>query len=152
MMIKYIVRLSVSERVYLESVIGKGVSTAYRNRRARILLLSDRGPDGTKWTNAKIAKAVGVAERTVEHVKQKLVEQGLEAALESRRRTDTPKNKKFDGVSHAQLVTLACSAPPVGRSRWTLQLLADKLVELKVVDSVCADTVRLELKNRVAAP
>jgi hypothetical protein len=150
-MTKYIVRLSSEERNYLEAMIGKGSSTAYRNRRARILLLADRAT-GSRWGNAKIAEAVGVAERTVEHVKQELVERGLEGALESKKRTDTPKNKKFDGVSHARLMTLACSSPPLGRSRWTLQLLADKLVELKIVDSVCADTVRLELKKRVAAP
>jgi len=143
---KYVVRLSVEERGTLESLLGEGRAAADKLLRARMLLKADIGAGGPAWTDEKIAEAFEVAISTVHRLRERLVEDGFEAALVRRPRSRW-RVPKLDGEKEARLVALACSVPPEGRARWTLQLLADKLVELQVVNSISEETVRLRLKK-----
>lgn len=143
---KYVVRLTKEERTTLESLVGDRRAAADKRFRARMLLKADVGVCGPGWTDAKIAEAFEVGESTVHRLRQRLVEDGLEAALVRKPRS-RPRVPKLDGEKEARLVALACSDPPEGRARWTLQLLADKLVELQVVDWISDETVRLRLKK-----
>ncbi|MBN2022469.1 MAG: helix-turn-helix domain-containing protein [Pirellulales bacterium] len=115
-------------------------------RRARILLKADVGQHGPGWTDAKIVEALDVSQSTAYRVRQTFVEEGLEAALHRKRPTGR-QYRKLDGRQEAHLIAVACSAPPRGRSRWTLKLLADKLVELEIVESIGTETVRRTLKK-----
>lgn len=144
---RYIVRLSGEERERLLSLVKTGKAAAYRRLHAQILLKADIGPEGPGWTDAHISEALEVTTRTVERVRQRLVERGLEGALGRavQRRRKAPK---LDGAGEARLIALRCSAPPDGRQRWTLQLLADQLVVLGEVDSIALETVRQVLKKR----
>src|SRR5262249_11304531 len=112
-----------------------------------ILLKADAAAGGPAWTDDRIAEAVEVTLRTVERVRQRFVEQGLEAALVRKKQDRPSRERKLDGADEARLIALACSEPPQGRSAWTLQLLADKLVELRVVDTISDETVRQVLKK-----
>jgi transposase len=144
---KYKVTLTAAERQQLSDLIAAGKAAAQKLAHARILLKADAAPGGPAWTDVQIAEALEVGTATVERVRQRFVEQGLEAAL-VRKRPDRPSRaRKLDGRAEARLIALACSAPPEGRKEWTLQLLADRLVELAVVDSVCDETVRRVLKK-----
>ena len=143
---RYVVTLTPEERTYLRSLISKGKAAAFKQRHARILLKTDQGPEGECWTDEKIEHAVEVHSSTVERLRRRFVEEGLEAALQ-RKEQKNRKAKKIDGEAEARLVTLACSKPPDGRTTWTLQLLADQLVSLEVVDSVSPETVRKTLKK-----
>lgn len=143
---KYIVRLSGEEREQLEALVKKGKGMAYKRLHAQILLTADVGEEGPGWKDQPISQALGVSTRTVERVRERLVEQGLEAALE-RAPQQRYKPLKLDGEGQAQLVALACSAPPEGRRRWTLQLLADRLVSLGCVEEISYETVRQVLKK-----
>lgn len=143
---KYIVQLTAEQRATLEQRIRAGTSAAAVQRHARILLKADTAPDGPACSDAAIASAVEVSVPTVERVRQLFVRQGLDAAL-GRKPTTRRSQRKLDGVGEAQLVAITCSPPPEGADRWTLALLADKLVELNVVDSIARDTVRLTLKK-----
>jgi len=143
---KYVVRLTKEERVTLESVVGDRRAAADKRLRARMLLKADVGVCGPGWTDEKISEAFEVGESTIHRLRQRLVEDGLEAALVRKPRS-RPRFPKLDGEKEARLVALACSDPPEGRARWTLQLLADKLVQLEVVDSISDETVRLRLKK-----
>lgn len=148
---KYLVRLLADERESLEAMISKGRAAADKLLRARMLLKADVGEGVPGWSDEQIADAFEVSLATIHRLRQRLVEEGLEASLvrKSRVRQRPPK---LDGEQEARLVTLACSAPPQGRSRWTLQLLADKLVELHVVDAISDETVRLRLKKTRSSP
>jgi len=144
---KYKVTLTDEERQGLSGLIAAGKAAAQKLAHARILLKADADDGGPAWPDARIAEAVEVSVATVERVRQRFVEQGLEAAL-ARKKQDRPSRpRKLDGRAEAHLVALACSAPPQGRQEWTMQLLADKLVELRVVDRVCDETVRRCLKK-----
>jgi transposase len=144
---KYIVTLAAEERQTLQGVIGTGQASAKKLAHARILLKADVALGGPCWTDTQIAQAVEVSVATVERVRQRFVEQGLEAAL-ARKPQDRPSRvPKLDGRAEAQVVALACSQPPQGRPCWTMRLLADKLVELQVVDAVSDETVRRVLKK-----
>lgn len=143
---RYIVKLSQEERKKLEGLISKGKGSARRLMHARILLKADSGEWGEGWTDEKTAQALNVSVATVEQVRQRLVEGGVEAAL-SRKKHSRTRSRKLDGDGEARLVTLACSEAPDGRSRWTLQLLADRMVELAYVDSLSDETVRRTLKK-----
>jgi transposase len=143
---KYVVRLTNEERATLESLVGDRRAAADKRLRARMLLKADVGVGGPGWTDAKIAEAFEVGVSTIHRLRQRLVEDGLEAAL-VRKPKSRHRLPKLDGEKEARLVALACSDPPEGRGRWTLQLLADKLVELEVVDSISDETVRLRLKK-----
>lgn len=143
---KYIVRLSGEEREQLEALVKKGRAAAYKRLHAQILLTADVGEGGPGWKDQPISQALGVSTRTVERVRERLVEQGLEAALD-RALPQRYKPLKLDGEGQAQLVALACSTPPEGRRRWTLQLLADRLVSLGCVEKISYETVRQALKK-----
>jgi transposase len=144
---KYKVTLTSEERNSLQDLIAAGKASAQKLAHARILLKADAAPGGPAWIDARIAEAVEVNVTTVERVRERFVEQGVEAAL-ARKKQDRPsRERKLDGQAEARLVALACSEPPLGRARWTLRLLADKLVELEVVDTVSTETVRQVLKK-----
>jgi transposase len=144
---KYKVTLTAEERQQLSELIATGKAAARKLAHARILLKADAADGGPAWVDALIAEAVEVSVATVERVRQRFVEQGLEAAL-GRKQPDRPSRPpKLDGRAEARLIALACSAPPEGRKQWTMQLLADKLVELEVVDGICDETVRRALKK-----
>lgn len=142
---KYIVRLSCEEREELESLVRKGKTQAYRIKHANILLAVDA--DGPSWKDEEAAEAFGCHLNTVANVRQRLVEEGLEAAVERKKQKSPSRERILDGEKEARLITLACSEPPEGRPKWTLQMLADKLVALEVVDSICDQTVRRTLKK-----
>ena len=130
---KYVVRLTEDERQSLESLLSGKRTGADRALRARILLKADLGGDA--WSDTEIADAFEVGVSTIHRLRQRLVEEGLEAAL-SRRPMSSKRARKLDGAQEARLIALACGSAPEGRARWTLRLLADKLVELEVVPSI----------------
>ena len=142
---KYIVRLRQEERQQLEALIAKGKAAAYRIRHANILLKVDA--DGPAWSDRQTAEAFGCHLNTVRNVRQRLVEQGFEAALERKKQATPSRKPILDGQGQARLIALACSKPPEGRDRWTLKLLADRLVALEVVESISDQTVRRTLKK-----
>src|SRR5437667_8573641 len=139
---KYTVTLTAEERNSLQRLVTTGKAAAKKLTHARILLKADAAPGGPAWIDADIAGAVEVSAATVERVRQRFVEQGLEAALVRKRQDRPSRERKLDGRGEARLIALACSSPPSGRGAWTLQLLADKLVELQVVDTIADETVR----------
>jgi hypothetical protein len=143
---KYIVTLTEEERQELERLVRRGKAAARKLSHARIVLKADSGPEGPGWTDEQIAHALDVHPTTVEDVRKRFVLESLEGAL-NRRRPKREYRRKLDGRAEAQLVTLACSSPPEGHKSWTLQLLADKLVELQYVESVVPETVRRTLKK-----
>ena len=143
---KYKVTLTAEECQQLADLIAAGKAAAQKLAHARVLLKADAA-NGPAWPDARIAEAVEVSIATVERIRQRFVEQGLEAAL-SRKKQDRPSRPRtLDGRAEARLIALACSAPPAGRKEWTMQLLADRLVALQVVDTVCDATVRRALKK-----
>ena len=142
---KYVVRLGSDEREVLELLVKKGKTQAYRIKHANILLAVDA--DGPDWSDEEAAEAFGCHVNTVANVRQRFVEQGVEAALERKKQKSPSRERILDGEKEARLIALACSAPPEGRSKWTLQLLADKLVALRVVETISDQTVRRTLKK-----
>ena len=142
---KYIVRLSDEERGVCQSVVKRRKGTSEKVNRAQILLKADA--DGPNWPDAKIAEAFGCSVRTVENLRERLVTEGFEAALERKKRATPPTPRKLDGVGEAKLIAMRLGKPPAGYGRWTLQLLADELVLLEVVPSIAAETVRKVLKK-----
>ena len=143
---KYVVRLSEAERVELEALVKTGRAAARKRLHAQILLKADEGEHGPAWTDATIRQALDVSSRTVERVRQGLVEAGLPTALNGRPQPRY-KSPKLAGEQEAHLIAMACSAPPVGRKRWTLRLLADRMAELEYVDTVSYETIRQVLKK-----
>jgi len=142
---KYIVRLTDDERKQLEDLVSKGAARAYRIKHGNILLSVDA--DGPGWCDEKTAQAFRCHCSTVHNVRERFVEQGLEAALNRKRQQRASRKPILDGEGQARLIALSCSEPPKGRLRWTLKLLADKLVELNVVESISDQTVRRALKK-----
>jgi transposase len=132
-------------------LVSKGKAAAYKQRHARVLLKADEGPHGEQWTDAEISRALDVHSSTIERLRQRFVEESLEACLQ-RKEQKNRKAKKFDGAAEARLTAVACSDPPEGRECWTLKLLADEMVALEIVDSVCRETVRKTLKKNVLKP
>ncbi len=142
---KYIVRLSDAERKECEQVIKKLKGSSSKVRRAQMLLKADVA--GSGWSDAQIAEAFTIRTRTVEKLRQRVVEVGFESALNGKKRANPPTLPKLDGEGEAKLIAMRLGKPPVGYGRWTLQLLADQLVTLEIVDSICAETVRKTLKK-----
>lgn len=142
---KYVVRLSEEERTNLLGLIKKGKSAAYKLTHARILLEADED-NGPIKTDKTIAEQLHVGLKTVKRVRQRFVEEGMDAAL-SRKPHSRTRPKVLNGEEEAHLIALACSSPPEGRARWTLKLLSDRLVEMEVVDAVSAATVGRTLKK-----
>ena len=143
---RYVVRLTDREREYLQGLIGSGTAPARKLLHARVLLKADEGPGGPGLVDDTIAEVVEVSQPTVFRIRRQYVDEGLEAAL-NRRPPTREYQRKLDGVQEAHLVALACGAPPEGQARWSLRLLADKLVELEIVDAVSYQTVRRVLKK-----
>jgi hypothetical protein len=143
---RYKVTLTPSERTQLTELTRCGKTPAAKFLHARVLLLCDAGDHGDPWKVADVAAALGISSRTVEHIKQRFVEEGLEAAL-VRKPHRKPRDVTFDGSFDARLTALACSPAPEGYQRWTVRLLADKLVELKIVNAVSVMTVQRSLKK-----
>jgi len=148
---KWVVRLDGPEREELETVLATPRAAAERVLRARVLLKADEGAGGPAWSDTQIADTFEISVSKVQRLRQRLVEEGLAAAL-VRHPSPQARPRKLDGAQEARLVTLACSAPPAGRARWTLQLLADQLVVLKVVDTISDETVRVTLKKTRSSP
>ncbi|GET24381.1 hypothetical protein NT017_07100 [Prolixibacter sp. NT017] len=147
-MVKYKVTLTKKEREELESIVNKGRHTSQKFRNAYVLLNCDEGEYSEKATNSEISKILKVGMRTIDRIKKRFVEEGFDAVLE-RKPTSREYEKKADGDFEAHLVALSCSGPPEGFSRWSLRLLADKMVELEIVDSISHETVRTVLKKRL---
>jgi transposase len=144
---KYLVTLTDQERQDLKHLLSAGKRSALTLTRARILLKADQADGGPAWDDDRIAQALDCGRRTVERVRQRFVERGPADALGRKRQDKPSRERKFDGAQEARLIALACSAPPAGRARWTLKLLADRLVELAVFDAVSDETVRRVLKK-----
>lgn len=144
---KYVIRLTEEERVGLTGLVNTGKVAAGKRRHAEILLKADAGPLGPACSDAQIVAALGVGERTIQAVRQRCVEEGLEAALVRRRQCRPSRQRILDGAKEAQLVAVCCGQAPAGRVRWTLRMLADRLVELEVVEDISYETVRRTLKK-----
>jgi transposase len=143
---KYIVDLTDSERAFLEQLTTKGKIAAYKMNHARILLLADINTQVGGWTDLKISEALNVGQATIERVRQRFVEEGIESAL-GRREQKNRRSKIIDGEKEAYLIALACSKTPMGQASWTLQMLADKMIELQYVEKVSRETIRKTLKK-----
>src|SRR5215211_4823548 len=144
---KYPVILTETERDNLKRLIAAGTAPARKLTHARILLKADESPEGPAWVDDEVAEAVETSQPTVSRVRKQYFEEGLEAAL-NRRAPNRIYQRKLDGEQEAHLLALACSEPPEGQARWSLRLLADKLVELEIVDEeVSYQTVRRTLKK-----
>ena len=149
MPIKYVVRLNEEDRTELEKLISSGSSPARKLNHARILLKADA--DGPNWMNEKIEEALDTSQSTIDRVREAFVEIGLKAALDRKRPYKTLP-RKLGGTQEAHLLALTCSPVPEGYNRWTLRLLADKMVELQHVDSLSYETVRRTLKKTKLNP
>jgi hypothetical protein len=144
---KYIVRLSGEERKSLKRLVSSGKGPARMFTRTRILLKADVGEDGPGWPDEKIADALDVTIQTIERIRKQLVEEGLDAVLSRRKYVQKVSRKKLDGDAEAHLIALACAEAPEGYTRWSLRLLADKMVELGYVESISHEAVRRVLKK-----
>jgi hypothetical protein len=148
---KYLVRLSEAERPRLESLIQTGRHPARQLLKARILLKADASDAGAGWSDHHIALALETSVDTVSRTRRTLVEDGLDAALTRRHSPRSARKRIFDGAAEAKLIALACSAPPKGRARWTLQLLEAAVVERNIVDRASDNTISRTLKKRAQA-
>jgi transposase len=148
---KYSVVLTEAERTHLERLIAAGTAPARKLAHARVLLNADKGPGGPGWVDTAIAAAVEISQPTISRIRQQFVEAGLEAAL-NRRAPRRVYARKLDGEQEARLIALTCSEAPAGQARWSLRLLADKLVELEIVEAVSHQTVRRVLKKTNSSP
>ena len=147
---RYVVRLTDQERRELSEMVSKGKAAAYKIKHANILLKVDA--DGPGWTDEQAAEAFGCHEKTVRNIRQRLVEGGLEAAIERQKQSRRSREFTCDGEAEAKLIALRCGEAPAGFARWTLRLLADKAVELEIVPAICHETVRQVLKKTNSSP
>ena len=143
---KYCVALTADERTRLEEITRTGATAAATQRHARILLKADTAADGPAWSDTRIAEAIEVSAPTVERARRRYATQGLDAALQRQKAVRT-RRRKLAGAQEAHLIAVTCSDPPEGQERWTLALIADRLVELGVVDTIARETVRTTLKK-----
>jgi transposase len=148
---KYIVTLTEEEQAALEKLVNKGKNPAYKVNHARILLLADTNQSGGGWKDRDISQALKISVATIERVRQRLVEQGLEAAL-NRKEQQKRKQRLLDGEKEAHLIALTCSLPPEGKGRWTMKMLAERMVELGHVETISDETVRQTLKKMNSSP
>jgi transposase len=147
-MVRYVVKLTEEERAALQAMVSRGKAAARKLTHARILLNADAAPEGIGRTDQEIHETLGVGLSTIYRVRQRFVEESFDAAIHPRPAPPRPGKRKIPQEVEKQLVTLACSDPPEGRCCWTLELLGDRLVELKLVESVSRETVRQALKKR----
>lgn len=145
------VQLSLAERARLQALVSHGSATAHTHIHARILLKADEGSDGPAWTDAMISTALDVGMSTVARVRQAAVQEGLDAALQRKVPTRLYP-RTLDGTGEAHLVALTCSTPPEGAGRWSLRLLAERMVELDYVEAISHETVRQTLKKTNSSP
>jgi hypothetical protein len=144
---KYIVTLSAEERDHLQTVIRSGKHSARKLLRPRILLKADASEAGEAWTDDRIAGGLDTSPKTVARVRQRLVEEGVEGVLTPKRSPNSARPRIFDGASEAKPIALACSTPPEGRTRWTLQMLEDQVVVLNIVVRASDNTIGRTLKK-----
>ena len=142
---KYVVRLSDEERSVLKAVVKKLKGSSEKVRRAQVLLAADA--DGPNWTDQKISDAYSCRTKTVENIRQRLVTEGFDLALNGKKRESPPRKKRLDGEQEAKVIALRLGKPPEGFSNWSLRLLAEHVVELGIVDSVSHETLRKTLKK-----
>ncbi len=142
---RFVVTLTSAEREQLEALVSKGKGAAYRIKHANILLASDE--NGPNMKDEDIATALRCHRNTVGNVRQRFVEQGLDAALERKKRASPAVARRLDGRGEARLIAIACSTPPEGHAKWTMQMLANELVTLDIVDRISDETVRTTLKK-----
>lgn len=147
---KYVLKLTADERTWLEAMVSKGKTAAWKMRHAHALLKMDQGESGPGWDDARIAEAFGMTPRSLETWRKQAVEEGPQALFE-RQYPKRPDRRKLDGAGEAQLVKLACSHAPEESTGWTLNLLAGKLVELQIVESISRETVRRTLKKTTSS-
>ena len=146
---KYIIRLSEEERARLTGLVGKGKVAARKRLHAQVLLKADVSVAGPGWADLQIAQALDVGVRTIESLRQRCVEEGLDAALDHKPQCRPSRQRILDGANEAQLVALCCGEVPAGQARWTLRMLADRLVELEIVEAISHETVRQTLKKTI---
>ena len=144
---RFIVRLSDEERKQLTELLGKKILAAQKRTRVQVLLKADASADGPAWSDSRIVEAFGVSVATVENLRKSYVLEGLDATVERKKQCRPSRQPVLDGAKEARLVALCCGTVPAGHGRWTLRLLADKLVELEVVESISHETVRQVLKK-----
>ena len=143
---KYRIRLTTDEQQELKTLVSHGRTAAYRQTHARVLLMSDESRADGGMTDADISSALGVGLSMVERVRRRCVEDGIESAL-NRKKQLRRRQKRLDGEGEARLIAIACGEPPDGRASWTLKLLADRLVECEIVETISTETVRRVLKK-----
>jgi transposase len=149
---KYIVRLSDDERDRLNALIATGKHPARKLLKARILLKADVSEAGDGWADSQIAEALDTSTDTILRTRQRLVEEGLDAALTHKYSPTSARPRIFDGAAEAKLIALACGEPPKGRARWTLELLEEQVVELKIVERASDNTIGRTLKKTLSSP
>ena len=149
---KYVVELNAGERNRLRAVISKGKASAKAILKARIVLKADQDANGEGWTDERICEALETNIIMVARTRAKLVNEGLDAVLARKKRARPPIEPIFDGEAQAQLIALACSKPPPGYARWTIRLLANKVVEMNIVDHAHFNTVGRALKKTISSP
>ena len=142
---KFVVRLTDEQRCVLSDVVKRLDGSPQKVRRAQILLMSDA--DGPSWTDKRIAEAYGCRTKTVENVRQRLVNEGFEITLHGKKREEPPRSYKLDGKQEAKVIALRLSEPPERFANWSLRLLASRIVELSIVDSISPETVRKTFKK-----
>lgn len=152
--LKFVVELTEKERAELSALVSRGKVSALKRRHAQVLLKVDEGEHGAKWADARVAEAFDLHPNTVRGIRQRFVEEGLQSALSRRPQQNRgAPPTRLDGAQEARLLALACSSPPEGRARWTLRLLADKVVELGIVDAPIAhQTIWERLKKMKSSP
>ncbi|MBA2678572.1 MAG: IS630 family transposase, partial [Ktedonobacteraceae bacterium] len=151
-MSKYTVRLSADQREYLEQIVKKGETSARKIMHAHILLKTDKGASGPRWSDRQIREAFGLGETVLYVVRKRFVEEGLEGALQRKRQPKRPEKQKVDGAQEAQIIAVLCSERPEGAERWTLRALTDRIIELEIVEDVSYETVRTVLKRNELKP
>jgi transposase len=144
---RYVVQLTDEERSFLTQLIAKKGVAARRRTRAQILLKADVGPQGPGWTDQRTAEAFDVTSGTVENVRRRLVEEGLDMAVNRKPQCRPSRQRLLDGEKEAKLVAMCCSKVPPGHTRWTLKMLANELVRLEIVEGISSETVRKVLKK-----
>ncbi|MBV9615823.1 MAG: helix-turn-helix domain-containing protein [Ktedonobacteraceae bacterium] len=146
-MSKYSVKLSQAQRDHLEELIRKGVAPARKLQHAHILLKTDKGEWGPRWSDRQIQEAFGVGETLIKRIRKRYGENGLEDALDRKKQPRRPEKQKIDGEQEAQIIAMMCRERPEGRERWTLRAIAARCVELEIVESVSHETIRTLLKK-----
>ncbi len=144
---QYVVLLEAAERDQLQRLVSIGEGAARTLTHARVLLQADQSAAGPGWTDVRVAEGLGVSSRSVERFRKRFVEEGLASTLSRQKQCRLSRERLLDGAKAAKLIAVCCSKPPVGRRRWTLRLLSNRLVELNVEESISYETVRQTLKK-----